>query len=123
LNKLSDDDLKKLLMWKGVLVTRVTKPDKKLVLWKKIMSDRKGGGDVENNPAWWTDDDKDELERLRSGPVAIGDTAIVRHEKQMMKEAELADEKMNQEHQRAAHLAKLAAIDAAGENVDESAPF
>ncbi len=35
LNKLSDDDLKKLLMWKGVSVTRVTKPDK-LALWKKL---------------------------------------------------------------------------------------
>ena len=99
----------------------MTKPDK-LILWKKIMSDGKGGDDVEYNPARWTDDDEDELERLRSGPVAIGDTAIFRHEKQMMKEAELAYEKMNPE-QRAAHLAKLAAIDAAGENVNDSAPF
>ncbi len=64
---------------------------------------------------------ENELERLHSGPVAIGNTAIVRHKKQMMKEAELAYEKMNPE-QRVAHLAKLAAIDAAGENVDKSAP-
>ena len=46
-------------MWKGASVTRVTKPDK-LVLWKKIMSDGKGGDDVVNNPARWTDDDEDE---------------------------------------------------------------
>ena len=121
MNKLSDNDLKKLLMWKGVSVTRVTKPDK-LVLWKKIMSDGKGGDDIGNNPARWTDDDKDELERLRLGLVAIDNTAIVRHEKQMMQDAELAYEKMNPE-QRATYLAKLTAIDAAGENVDESAPF
>ena len=89
---------------------------------EKITSDGKGGDDVVNNPARWTDDDEDKLERLRSGPVAIGDTAIVRHEKQMMKEAELAYEKMNPE-QRAAHLAKLAAIDAAGENVTRAPPF
>ncbi len=43
------------------------------------MSDGNGGDDEENNPARWTDDDKDELERLRSAPVTIGDTAIVRY--------------------------------------------
>jgi hypothetical protein len=58
------------------------------------MSDGKGGDDVVNNPARWTDDDEDKLERLRSGPVAIGNTAIVRHEKQMMKEADLTKGKI-----------------------------
>ncbi len=34
--KLSDNDLKKLLVWKGVLVTKVRMAEK-LELWKKIL--------------------------------------------------------------------------------------
>jgi hypothetical protein len=72
----------------------------------------------ESNPARWTDEDEDELERLRTDPVTIGDTAYARFEDQMIQDAELAYEKMTPE-QRAAYLSKLMEIDAAGVAYDD----
>ena len=75
------------------------------------MRDGNGGDEEESNPARWTDEDEDELERLRTAPVTIGDTAYARFEDQMIQDAELAYEKMTPE-QRAAYLSKLMEIDA-----------
>ncbi len=51
----------------------------------------------DNNTAQWTDKDKDKLERLRTAPVTIGDTAYEQFEEQMKRDAGLAYEKMTPE--------------------------
>jgi len=107
-----------LLVWKGVALISKMKVGKKRDVWNRIVRDGNGGDKEESNPARWTDEDEDELERLRTAPVTIGDTAYARFEDQMIQDAELAYEKMTPE-QRAAYLSKLMEIDAAGVAYDD----
>ncbi len=89
------------------------KVGEKREVWNRIVRDGNGDDEEESNPARWTDEDEDELERLQTAPVTIGNTAYARFEDQMIQDAELAYEKMTPE-QRAAYLSKLTEIDAAG---------
>jgi hypothetical protein len=81
-NQLCDGDLKMLLRWKGVPISKMGNMATKRVHYKKIVDGGAGGDDEASNPAPWTVNGEYELERLRTAPIDIGDTAYGRFEAQ-----------------------------------------